>query len=48
MRCLVAPASIIFLGEVVIEMLDEQPSADLTEFAVAVMHLSLIHISLPP
>jgi len=32
---LVAPAPVAFLGEVVIEVLDEQPGADLAEFAVA-------------
>jgi hypothetical protein len=34
-RRLVAPAPVAFLGEVVIEVLDEQPGADLAEFAMA-------------
>ena len=38
MRRLVASASIIFLGEVMIEVINEQPGADLTKFAVAVVY----------
>ena len=38
MRRLVASVSILFLGEVRIEVINEQPSADLAEFAVAVVY----------
>lgn len=38
MRRLVAPASIIFLGKVVMEMLDEQPVADVAERTMAAMY----------
>lgn len=38
MRRLVASASILFLGKVMIEVINEQPSADLAELAVAVVY----------
>ena len=38
MRCPVALVSIIFLGEVRVEVLNEQPVADLAERTMAVMY----------
>ncbi len=35
MRRLVASAPVVFFGEVVIEVINEQPGADLAKFAVA-------------